>query len=241
MANLGRQELDFDAVRELWLKVEAIAGFKLPHPTFGRFWALGNMINRTPLPDVLVRLRKDPDSTQDWLKTFTVATLTNIPDGLGASYYHLSNIEAIERGVTALAVTHRHLWQPGQGVAGGNTARLDYEYQAFLFALRRTLEYLAKSVCAFFKQRHKSIKKVADTIKTAEPSDIRERVLATLKAGLDGLPSVLSLGPKRSPRDRLAHWETFDAGVLNIDCGPSIVAAPPPTATTPARGRTPPT
>ncbi len=70
-----------------------------------------------------------------------------------------------------------------------NTRRLTFEYHAFVFALRRSLDYLAVSVGAFFK-----------TI------DLLREVLPTLD---DLLPADKQR--RRAARDILAHWKALTA------------------------------
>ncbi len=79
----------------------------------------------------------------------------------------------------------------GTGVAGGNTRRMNFEYQAFVFALRRTLEYFAVSVGAFFKHDVHRIRKLVYTISGAEPRDISERVSLVLEESLRKLSDIL--------------------------------------------------
>ncbi len=105
----------------------------------------------------------------------------------------------------------------GQATAGGNTRRVNFEYQAFTFALRRTLEYFAASVGAFFKREVIRIRDLANAIRNDEPEEIRNRVLTRLHECVQGLEDVLpAQGRPKSIRDVLAHWKHVPAGHLNI-------------------------
>lgn len=206
--------------------LKRVAGFKLPTLTKQRFLAFHASIAATPRLPVLTRLTVEGGSRRDWLTPFTEAVLGHVQEGLAASYYHLANVESIEREMISLAQT----WLPniqlpkGSAVAGGNTRRLNFEYQAFVFALRRTMEYFAVSVGAFFKCEAHRIRTLADSIAAAEPPDTRDRVRVKLDESLHGLSDVLPPADKeRSVRDQLAHWRAVDAGVFNVTSGPEEV------------------
>lgn len=125
----------------------------------------------------------------------------------------------MEQQLLNLAKAYLPIIQIGEGtaVAGGNTRRMNFEYQAFVFALRRTLEYFAVSVGAFFKHDVHRIPKLAHIISGAEPRDISEKVSLVLEESLRKLSDILPPDNKeRSVRDQLAHWRAVDAGVFNI-------------------------
>jgi len=199
--------------------LEEIAGFEFPTSTKQKFLAFHASIIATPRLPILTRLTTEGGSRRDWLTPFINAVLGHVQEGLAASYYHFANVESIERKMLSSALTRLPNIQQTEGttIAGGNTRKLNFEYQAFVFALRRTMEYLAVSVGAFFKCEVHRIRKLAESIATAEPQDLRDRVRARLEESLQSLLDILHTdNKKRSVRDQLAHWEAVDAGVFHI-------------------------
>lgn len=100
---------------------------------------------------------------------------------------------------------------------------LSFEYQAFLFATRRTLEYLAVCVAGFFRRDCHRIKRLDTAIADAEPAALRDKATVRVQLSLSGLG--LSTGEYRDTRDRLAHWESVDAGGFGIIVGDDGVSA----------------
>lgn len=200
-----------------------IAGFELPPATKKRFLDLHAAITATPRPRILARLTVEGGSRRDWLTPFTEAVLGYVQEGLAASYYHLGNVELIEREMASLslrALPHIQLPQRS-AIAGGNTRKVDFEYQAFVFAVRRTMEYLAVSVGAFFKCEAHRIRALTASIATGKPEEIRERVCHRIDQCLENLADVLPPDDReRSVRDQLAHWKAVSAGVFNVTHGP---------------------
>lgn len=210
--------------RPFFTAMERIAGFELPATTKSKFLAVHAAVTRTPRLPVLASLTVEGESRRDWLKPFTEAVLGHVQEGLAASYYHLTNVESIEREITTFAsAAVGDLRIPmGSGIAGGNTRRLNFEYQAFVFAVRRTMEYFAVSVGSVFKREAHRIRTLAASIEGAEPVELGKRVQLKLNDSLQNLSDLLPPAEsERSVRDQLAHWKAVDAGVFNISAGPN--------------------
>jgi hypothetical protein len=209
--------------RPLFAAMERIAGFELPATAKNKFLAFHTAVTRTPRLPVLVRLTIEGGSRRDWLQPFINAGLGHVQEGLAASYYHVANVDSIEREIINLAsVTLGELKIPRySGVGGGNTRRLDFEYQAFVFALRRSMEYFAVSVGTFFKRPVHRIRALANSLEQAEPLELSQRVQTRLNESLQSLSDLLPPADnERAVRDQLAHWKAVAAGVFNISAGP---------------------
>ena len=137
--------------------------------------------------------------------------------GLGAVDYHLSNIEGIEKAITEITLIDL----ANATVSSFRANRLDYEYQAYLFALRRTFEYLGNSVGVMFRCKVTSILEVSKEIKHADPVDLRNAVITVLDSGIAQLSDIL--GPradgKKTVRNRVGHISAVPAGRLRIYFG----------------------
>jgi hypothetical protein len=101
-------------------------------------------------------------------------------------------------------------------VAGGNSRRLNFAYQAHILAARSTLEYFAGSIAAFFKQENPGFRKLVDSLHRARPETLKNSAVSALRAHDSFRNRVLSEGNTRSVRDRIAHWGTVPAGVVNV-------------------------
>jgi hypothetical protein len=122
----------------------------------------------------------------------------------------------LEEGIARICKSTMVGQGSGPETFGFRAPILGFEYHAFLFALRRTLDYLAGGVAAYFKRESHSIRRLAKSLDGAEPSEMVAEVQSVLAAALPNLKSVLSEGEDRSVRDRVAHWQVVDAGFFNL-------------------------
>jgi hypothetical protein len=203
----------FRQMDSLKRSIEKAAGFNMPIDTEKRFVHLSLLVEGSTDADLLKGLN------QEWQKKFKI--IASIEEGLAASYYHLNNISLIEREVISQALDKALIVRPEFFVTGIeilNTRRLDFEYQALILSLRRTLDYLAISTGAFFKRECNSIRKLSKTsIKDADPEEIRSRIISKLEEKLKALPELVSLeGDRSAVRDAIAHRFPVGAGTLNI-------------------------
>lgn len=208
----------------LWESLSAVAGFDLPAASQERFSGVHRHLTTIPPPETLRRLVPPGDGRPDWLGRLTTKILDNVQEGVGACHYHLQAIRAIESDLHSRALAElARLNLPTTsnfGVGGGNTRRLNYEYQAFLLATRRTLEYFAGSVAAFFKSDDPGLRGLANSIARSEPVAERVRVIEKLDRNSALVESLLSQHPRITVRDRVAHWEPVQAGTFNLVCIP---------------------
>jgi hypothetical protein len=102
------------------------------------------------------------------------------------------------------------------GTLGFGSRSLSFEYAAFTFAIRRTLDYLAICIGSYFRTESYSIRTVAKAIDGRFPTTTGKRVQQRLRlralVPLIGDPST----NRRSVRDELAHYRAIDSGVFNV-------------------------
>jgi len=146
---------------EMFAEISAVAGFSPPRAMTDGFFALHKDLIET-IPAGFAHLNPKSADAPDWLARVRHAILTSVQEGLYASLYHLIRTESIENA--GLAIAERHApslgMPPSSGAGGGNSRALNCEYQAFAFAIRRTLEYLAVATAAFFKTECHSIRRL---------------------------------------------------------------------------------
>ncbi len=214
-----------ERAQELLSSLKRIADTDLPKPQRQKFEEIHGKIILNPRLANLTRLTIEGGSRDDWLTKFTRATLSDVQGGLTSAHYHLHRVLEIEGAVTAAVIAHApYIGMPkGMVMAGSGTRKLDAEYQAFVFALRRTLEYFAVSIGAYFKCKANRIRSVVNVIDGKEPLVVNESVKSELIIGIDKLVAVGIIPPKvegMSVRDRMSHWESIPAGVLNVRMSP---------------------
>ena len=161
---------------------------------------------------------------EDRLFRFREQALGSVQEGLRGCYYHLGNIRLIEGEMMAVAQRfvneHGEIPEAPYGFTSSlRPTRLTFEYQAFVFAQRRTLEYFAKSAGAFFKCEVKRIRDIVDNrqLARAEPTELSHAVISKIRTGLEALTDVVPPDLKaKGVRDTLAHWKDIPAGHFYI-------------------------
>jgi len=214
---------NLERARPMFAELERVAGYVPPDDLSADFAKIQKEVfGEAP---ALTHLSNPRPGRPDWLTRFRSAILDSLQEGLYAASYHLSRVESIETAMLRIAETHLPslgLSTVSSTIAGGNSRVLNFEYQAFAFALRRTLEYLGVAIGAYFKRESHSFRDVAKTIAGETPVEKVERVQRVLAQHAEMIQDILPMDKHndRSLRDRLAHWEAVSAGVFNVSRGP---------------------
>ena len=210
--------------RPMFNELERVAGYVPPTELSEPFSTLQQRLAEG-LPGCLAHLQRLGSERVDWLHRFRSGVLGSLQEGVYASSYHLSRIQSMESQMLQIAKQFLPLLgKPvtSSGLGGGNSRALNFEYQAFAFALRRTLEYLAVAVASFFKSDCHSIRSLYRILDGATPVDRAVQIRAVLAEHMPALQDVIPSDKeaRRSLRDRLAHWEAIPAGTFNVSRGP---------------------
>jgi hypothetical protein len=192
--------------------IREVAGFDMPINTKEKFRSLEISMHTSRSLPILKRLTPEGGSRRDWLTPF-LNSREYVKEGMAASYYHYNNFMILEQKIISLGLEKLPNIQTPNGFHTGvhMSNKLDFEYQAFVFALRRTMEYLAISAAAFFKRESHSIRNLQTSIRAAEPKDINDRINAKLDKHLNKLSDILSGADDWSIRDKIAHLKTVNA------------------------------
>ena len=151
---------------------------------------------------------------KDWRASMEEQVFGAFREGLVAVHYHLQRVREIENDI------RRTVDENGDDIVpvGSSVAffcrPLNVEYQGFVLAVRRTLEYLAGAVAMYFKTEGNRIRTLAQTVDQKEPAAKSEAVKARLATAQ--LESVIGRGGRDSVRDELTHYSSIDAGTVNI-------------------------
>jgi hypothetical protein len=166
-------------------------------------------------PATLDHLRPIPGK-KDWLAAMKERIFGDFREGLATTRYHLDRVGTIEGEIVAIAKAHEaELFAQGNIGIGLHSRPLVAEYQAFEMALRRSLEYLAAAVTAYFKTDGNRLRSLCQAIEGREPEVASVAATTRLKAtNIEGL--IGSRSGSKSVRDRLAHHESVSPGVVNI-------------------------
>lgn len=208
------------AIPQLFSELNLIAGFNPPKAIRDRFTLLHTILFSESHP-CLAHLEQSDANAPNWLHRFRSGLLDSVQEGVIACCYHLSRIESVESRMLELAESHLAAIGPlstSRCAGGGNTRVLNFEYQALVFSLRRTLEYIGVAVAAYFKTDCHSIRRLQKCILNLEPRGRMAHISSTLSEQLPRLAEIIppDKATKRSVRDRLAHWEAVGAGCFNV-------------------------
>jgi hypothetical protein len=184
---------------------------ELPPATYERINSMLNSVLVTPVPPWLMSLY----ATQD---------------GLTAGYYHYRNVERIEHEVDEIA---RRIYADAPVDMPATTMsfaarQLTYEYQAFIFALRRSFDYLAGALtrglgCDFVS----TFTKVAGPLKNAPPEHrgAANGIAQGCNAAIAAFPEVFDPNKGRSIRDQIAHRTSVPGGQFSVSFRPGQTVA----------------
>ena len=180
-----------------------------------RTGALVRAIHDDPASDAIKRPGMEEEAWKRWRERL-VRAVGHVQEGLFAAHFHAEAVANFEERIVGIFRSQHGKLADYPGTGGMFSSRaLRYEYQAFLFAERRTLEYLAVAAAGFFSgaecHRIKGLKKA---VRGKEPATASARLIKRLDDELADFG--LSAEGYKSDRDRLAHWEAVDAGYFNI-------------------------
>jgi hypothetical protein len=151
-----------------------------------------------------------------WFFGCSTGISMHVRGALAAAHYHADRLREIqERANIALAepCVKRTL---GNGVIGlGYPRALDIEYQAFILAIRRCLDYLACALACFFLREADSFRTFPKSIARTRFPEVAAALTEAHARHLSQLDFVLAAG-RRSVRHRVAHYEFVSVGSVNI-------------------------
>jgi hypothetical protein len=205
--------------------MEEVLGYDLPAEGGKIFECARQWLISEPPTDRIKLLRGEagPASTNLHYQRLTsgVWPYGDIHSGLIRAKYHRDRVcqmegqlQRIARETNVVDVLKRS-GPFGSLLGGGNTLALASEYQAFILAVRSTLDYLTKSVCANFKNESNSFHEWPKTIRKLKPAGAAERIGKVLGPHHSALDHFFFANETMSVRDRIAHREFVRAGIPN--------------------------
>ena len=203
------------AVRKCLEDIEAAAGYKLPAQWKAPFMRFHAFVSSNPPPPYIAAW-KSSDPSRRYIRHVS-GVLTDTQNAVTCVLYHRDNLFAIENAVHEI-FTHCGLQKMmGNHTIGiGNTIRWDAEYQAFVLAVRRSLDYLTRALAAYFLSDHHSFNSFPKALSRAKPIAVASALAEAHRRNHAKFDYVLSHGDRKSTRDLLSHYEYISAGTLNL-------------------------
>jgi len=156
----------------------------------------------------------DSPRGKDWRKAMEEQIFGAFREGLVAVHYHLHRVCEIETEIRRTVDANGDEIVPVGSSMGFFCRPLNVEYQGFVLAVRRTLEYLAGAVAMYFKTDGNRIRKLGQIVDKKDPGAKSKAVQTRLAAAR--LEAVIGRGGRDSVRDELTHYSSIDAGTVNI-------------------------
>ncbi len=101
-------------------------------------------------------------------------------------------------------------------IAIENTLIWDFEYQAFVLAFRRCLDYLTRAICAYFKSDFHSFRRFDKFLKKLDRPIVTKPLIDLHRKYSKRFDFVLSKGNQKSVRDKISHYEYVPVGCINL-------------------------
>lgn len=195
--------------------VRAVADYSVPRGEDMPFVRFIEWINTRPR--FMEEWRSDPVKEARQYRRF-MGGLDACRLGYAASSYHLGRVREIEGQV------HRILEKvdfstiiPRNTVSTlGTMRRLDFEYQAFVMAYRRSLDGFAWGLSTYFGESQSSFRRLAKTITNYSPKPVALALGQMCTKHIGHFDFVMADERGKSVRDRMAHKEAVQAGVINV-------------------------
>lgn len=195
--------------------IESVTGYKLAAVDRQPFLYFHNYLTN-PQPDFITAWRADPKQMK-WYQRFANGIGGDVQNTLACVLYHHDRLIAIECEVMEGLERFNYRKVIGNStVALGNTLVWDFEYQAFILAVRRCLDYLARAISTYFKNDFHSFRKFGDFLQKQNRPIATERLIELHGKYSIEFDFVLSDGNRKSTRDKISHYEYVPVGCINL-------------------------
>ena len=186
--------------------VESIAGFRLSAIDRQPFLYFHSYLTN-PEPGFITAWRTDPRLEQ-WYHRFVNGFLGDVQNTFACVLYHYGRLRDIESTVIENIEKFDYRRVIGNStMALGNTLVWDFQYQAFVLAYRRCLDYLARAICTYFKNEFHLFRKLAVFLQKRKSGEVSQAVILVHTKYCPLFNFVLSEGGRKSLRDKISHYE----------------------------------
>lgn len=195
-----------------------VLAFDLPESERKSFLLFYDFITN-PQPRFITAWRSTPGEER-WYHALVNGLNLATPNAYTCVLYHFRRLSDLESEVMEKISKRNYLHALGDStsVGIGNTLKWDFEYQAYVFAYRRCLDYMARGLAAFFKHSFNSFADLSGQLKKMKPQKaaVANALAEVHKKHRGNFAFVMSKGEKQSVRDKIAHYEWITAGTINL-------------------------
>ena len=204
-------------VRDFLHHAQTIAGFSLPPSIKVLFERHYHHCFDEPCPDFTKGWGTESPNWK-WQKLHNESILGSAQSAATAVFYHCENLLRMEREVLSFRDIDLLISLMGQSaIGGGNTQKLDFEYHAFIFAYRRTLDYLSRGIAALVREECKSYNKLPASLKNHSSKPWVRQLTDMHSKYASQLETFVHPARGHSTRDRITHYLHVPAGCLNVN------------------------
>lgn len=202
-------------VQSYLAEFEKITGYKLNEEQKAPFLAFHRYIT-DPQPRFITEFRSNPKA-EHWYHLLVNGVLGNVQRSFACVHYHQSRLLSIESELMERIQRLGGIDNPsGLSMSLGDTAVLDFEYQAYVMAYRRCLDQFATAIAAFFKNSFHSFRRLPDFLSRRKPREVALAITQVLPNYATAFEFVMSDNGGNSVRDRIAHMEFVPVGCFNL-------------------------
>jgi len=204
--------------------IESILGYKLSAADRQPFLYFHGFLTN-PQPEFIANWRNDTKK-EVWYHKFGNRILGDVQNALSCVIYHYDKLLILENALLSGIenFNYRDVIGRNSGIAGGNTLIFDFEYQAYILAFRRCLDYLARAIGTYFLQDYNSFRKLGDLLKKLNRYSLTEPLIEVHSKFCTKFDFVLSNGDKKSVRDIISHYEYVSVGTINLSNRGIVIA-----------------
>ena len=204
--------------------IESILGYELSAADKQPFLFFHNYITN-PQPTFITNWKAD-SKNEIWYHKFSNRILGDLQNAFPCVLYHYDKLVELENSLfTGIEkFNYRELISRNSGMGGGNTLIFDFEYQAYILAFRRCLDYLARAIGTYFRQDYNSFRKLGDYLNKLNIPTITEPLEKLHEKYSTNFDFVLSEGNRKSVRDIISHYEFVSVGTINLSQRGIVIA-----------------
>jgi hypothetical protein len=204
--------------------VESILGYKLSATDRQPFLYFHTYLTN-PQPEFIKNWRDDPKK-ENWYQKFSNRILGDVQNAFPCVLYHYEKLIGLENSLfTGIEkFNYREVFGSNSSMGGGNTLIFDFEYQAYILAYRRCLDYLARAIGTYFMQDFNSFRKLGEHLEKLNRPITTEPLIKVHEKYRSSFEFVLSDGARKSVRDVISHYEFVSLGTINLSKRGIVIA-----------------
>ena len=197
--------------------MSTIASFSLPPSLKALFDNYHNHCFDDPLPSFTKDWGLESPNWK-WQRRHNESIFHSAQSATAAVFYHSDNLLRMERELLAFRDIDSLIKIMGRSsFGGGNTQKLDFEYHAFVFAFRRTLDYMSTGIAAIIKEDCKSYNKLIDSLNNHSNKDWIIQIKDIHSKYARHLTTFVHPSRGHSTRDKITHHMHVPVGCLNVN------------------------